>query len=72
MSQPTRTALPSGIEEDTFPSGEDGWPAVDEYGLDWGDVTLLRAQLALSPTERLRHAERFAYDAESLRNARRL
>ena len=33
---------------------------------------MLEAQLAMSPTERLRQVERFASDAESLRNARRI
>ena len=70
MSQSTIPRQSTG--DSTIPTDSDGWPVVAEHGLDWGDISLIRAQLELSPTERLRAAERFAYDAESLRNARRV
>ena len=30
---------------------------VSEFGLDWGDISLIRAKLELSPIERLRAAQ---------------
>jgi len=32
-------------------------PHTSEWGLEWGDVSLIRQKLALTPTERLRAAQ---------------
>jgi hypothetical protein len=50
----------SGTDADEWPAGPPGdydELTVSEWGLDWADISQIRAKLALSPTERLRAAQ---------------
>lgn len=44
---------------------------LSEWGLDWGDISLIRDKLALTPTERLRAAQSFMHTVVKLRNGQR-
>ena len=46
-------------------------PKLSKWGLDEGDLGLIRWMLELTPTERLEFAQGFAQSANLLRNARR-
>ena len=56
--------------QDPLPSDFDQ-RKLSKWGLDWGDVSLIRWKLSLTPTERLRTAQRFVDTASKLRNAKR-
>ncbi len=44
---------------------------LSEWGLDWGDISLIRDKLAMTPTERLRAVQSFMQTVVKLRNGRR-
>ncbi len=44
---------------------------LSRWGLDWGDISLIRWKLSLTPTERVRSAQSFVDSAFKLRNAKR-
>ena len=44
------------VEPETIPGDYDELVA-SEWGLDWGDISQIRARLELTPTERLRAAQ---------------
>jgi len=65
MQQPT--AKPQASKGHESPS-----PHYSKWGLDEGDLDLLRWMLEKTPAERLRYAEGFASSVEILRNGRRV
>lgn len=44
---------------------------LSEWGLDWGDISLIRDKLALTPAERLEAAQRSVRTLFELRHAKR-
>jgi hypothetical protein len=55
VDPPTPSAEPVA---DAAPNAADELDT-SEWGLEWGDVSLIRQKLALTPTERLRAAQGF-------------
>lgn len=58
-----------GASQASLPSDFDQI-GLSKWGLDWGDVSLIRWKLSLTPTERLRTAQSFVDTASKLRNAK--
>jgi len=56
--------------QDPLPSDFDQL-TLSKWGLDWGDISLIRSKLELTPTERVRSAQSCVDSAFKLRNARR-
>ena len=52
------------------PRSEPGEAKLSKWGLDEGDLSLIRWLLDLTPTDRLRYAQGFAQSVNILRNGR--
>lgn len=66
MSEPVKPPSPGAAPE------EEPSPKLSRWGLDEGDMDLLRWMLEKTPLERLRYAEGFARGIEALKNGRRV
>ena len=53
------------------PAPESRKPGLSKWGLDEGDLGLIRWMLSLPPTERLRYAQGFAQSVNVLQHASR-
>ena len=65
-SNRTPPTLDPGLEMEGIPTDFDQLE-MSEFGLDWGDVQLIRERLKLSPTERLLAAQKLANTAIRIR-----
>lgn len=54
-----------------IPAPETPKPGLSKWGLDEGDLGLIRWMLSLTPTERLRYAQGFAQSVNVLQHASR-
>ncbi len=58
-----------GLAREALEQGAE--PELSRWGMDEGDVSLIRWMLELNPTERLRFAQGFAHSVGVLKNGRR-